>query len=80
VVFHSIVMQYLPREGREKVAETLAEAAAATPAAPLAWLRMEPGGAAAEAQVRLRTWPGGEERLLATARFHGPPIRWLAAA
>ena len=29
-------------------------------AAPLAWLRMEPGGDRAE--LRLTTWPGGEER------------------
>lgn len=80
VVFHSIVMQYLPREGRERVAELIAEAgAAATGTAPLAWLRMEPGGATAQAEVRLRTWPAGDERLLATARFHGPPVRWLGA-
>lgn len=80
VVFHSIVMQYLPRESRARVSELLDEAgAAATAAAPLAWLRLEPGSKTAQAEVRLRTWPGGEERLLATARFHGPPVRWLAA-
>jgi len=49
---------------------------AANKAAPLAWLRMEPGGE--QAEVRLTTWPGGEERILATTSFHGRDIRWLA--
>lgn len=76
VVFHSIVMQYLTEAGREHVRRALERAGeSATVAAPLAWLRMEPGGAFA--QVRLTIWPGGEERLLATAGYHGPPVRWL---
>ena len=47
----------------------------ATPDAPLAWLRMEP--AASLAEVRLTTWPGGSERLLATSDFHGRDVRWV---
>ena len=44
VVFHSIVWQYLPPATRTAIADALAHAgAAATPEAPLAWLRMEPG-------------------------------------
>ena len=35
---------------------------------------------ATHAELRLTTWPGGDERLLATAGFHGRPIRWLAAS
>jgi hypothetical protein len=27
--------------------------------------------------VRLTTWPGGRERLLAQAGFHSQPVRWL---
>jgi hypothetical protein len=76
VVFHSIVIQYLDATSREGVLATIAAAGArATPQAPLAWLRMEPGGD--ETEVRLTLWPGGE-RLLATAGFHGRPVRWLA--
>ncbi|MET0727116.1 MAG: DUF2332 domain-containing protein [Acidimicrobiales bacterium] len=75
VVTHSIVLQYLPREGRLGVRRVLEAAGrAATPEAPVAWLRMEPAGGHAE--LRLTEWPGGEERLLATAGFHGHPIRW----
>lgn len=76
VVFHSIVMQYLTETGRERVRQTLAQAGkSATVDAPLAWLRMEPGGDYAE--VRLTSWPGGDERLLAMAGYHGQPVRWL---
>ena len=73
---HSIVLQYLPKDGRRALLETIAEAGRrATPDAPLAWLRMEPGRDGAE--VRLTIWPGGRERLLAISGYHGPPIRWL---
>jgi len=37
---------------------------------------MEPGGE--QAEVRLTLWPGGSERLIASAGFHGRPVRWLA--
>src|SRR5207247_11115849 len=77
VVFHSIVMQYLSAADRRRVASALAEAGSrATGRAPLAWLRMEPGGE--QAEVRLTLWPGGSERLIASAGFHGRPVRWLA--
>jgi hypothetical protein len=79
VVFHSIVMDYLPVEERNRVSELLHKAGSrAVAASPVAWLRMERGGE--QAEVRLTLWPGGEERLLATAAFHGPPVRWLASS
>jgi hypothetical protein len=70
VVFHSIVMLYLPEEERlefERQIEAAGEQADAV--APLAWLRMEADGE--RAAVRLRTWPGGEDRLLGRASYHG---------
>lgn len=77
VVFHSIVLQYLDTDERAAAMAAIDDAGErATPDAPLAWLRMEPGGHHAE--IRLTTWPGGTSRLLATSRFHGPPIHWLA--
>ena len=78
VVFHSIFVQYLTVAGRNRLRATIEAAGRrASPAAPLAWLRMEPGGAR-HADVRLTMWPGGRERVLATAGFHGQPVRWLS--
>jgi len=77
VVFHSIVMQYLDEAGRRRVRDALEQAGArATAAAPLAWLRMEPG--MDQADVRLTLWPGARERLIARAGYHGRPVWWLA--
>jgi hypothetical protein len=50
----------------------------ATAAAPLAWLRMEPAGRRAE--VRLATWPAGEDRLIARAGYHGTPVELVAGS
>ena len=47
----------------------------ATAEAPVCWLRMEPAGEVAD--VRLRTWPGGADEVLATTGYHGPPVTWL---
>ena len=77
VVFHSIVWQYLPRPTRDRVRGALyAAAARAHQGAPLFWLRMEPA-TAAFADVRLTTWPGGSEEVLAEVGYHGADIRWL---
>ena len=75
VVYHSIVMQYLDAAERERLDEIFTEAGArASQTAPLARLALEPGGE--EAELVLTTWPGGEECLLATAGYHGRPVRW----
>ena len=79
VVFQSLVLQYLDDDQRSRVRAAIeAAGAAATARAPLAWLRMEPGGDLAD--VRLRTWPGGEGVLIARAGYHGRPVRWLGGA
>jgi hypothetical protein len=76
VVYHSIVMQYLDAVEKERLREVFVEAGArASRTAPLARLALEPGGE--EAHLRLTTWPGGAERLLATSGYHGRPVRWL---
>lgn len=73
VVFHSIVMQYLDRDEREEFERTLRAAGrSASERSPLAWLRMEPAGERAE--VRLTLWPGGEERIVARAGYHGDVV------
>lgn len=80
VVFHSIAFQYFPPGTQARIAaHMVAQGALATAAAPLAWLRYEiavddPG---APPTLRLRLWPGGEDRLLAEAHPHGASIQWL---
>jgi hypothetical protein len=77
VVYHSVFWGYLTDEARERIADAMGEAGArATDAEPLAWLRMETG--ANQTDVTLTTWPGGEERVLAQAGYHGRPVKWLA--
>lgn len=74
VVFHSIVMQYLPSAERRELERAIRAAGeVATDDAPLAWLRMEPAGD--QAEVRLARWPGGGDRLVARVGYHGDPVR-----
>jgi len=76
VVFHSIVMQYLPEAERARVEELLHEAGArATPSAPLAWLRMEPD-TMDRTGVWLDLWPLGRHAQVAAAGYHGRPVEW----
>jgi hypothetical protein len=77
ILFHSIVMQYLSEDERDAFARVVQEAGSrAGEDTPLAWLRMEPDGE--RAAIRLAAWPGGEERLLAHAGYHGTPVELSA--
>jgi hypothetical protein len=80
VVYHSIVMQYLPDDRRAAFKQLVRSrgAAEATDAAPLAWLRFEPVGE--EAAVRLTIWPGGTDHTVAWSGFHGQNVRWLGVS
>jgi hypothetical protein len=76
VIYHSIVSQYLSDEERGAFHANIQSAGErATKEAPLAWLRMEPGGERADAH--LTTWPGGETRHLARVGYHGSPVELL---
>lgn len=76
VLFHSVFIQYLPAGERAAlIAAIEAAGARASASAPLAWLRLE--GAGELAELRLTIWPGGEERLLARAGYHGDPVELL---
>jgi hypothetical protein len=66
VVFHSIVMQYLPDEERERFER-------AVKSHDIAWLRMEPADEAADVRLML----AGEDRLVARAGYHGDFLEWL---
>jgi hypothetical protein len=77
VVFHSIVWQYLPQSTRAMVRTALETAGElATDRSPLLWLRMEPD-TPQRANVRLTTWPGFHEEVLAEVGYHGADIEWL---
>src|SRR5262249_36637161 len=84
VVFHSTVWQYLDADRGAGLGATMeAAGAAATRDAPVAWLRLEPDDTwrpagrppPSHAELRLRVWPGGDDRHLADASFHTGPLK-----
>ncbi|HET9231718.1 MAG TPA: DUF2332 domain-containing protein, partial [Vitreimonas sp.] len=77
IVYHSIFLQYPPRETRAAIVGAIREAGeAATPDAPLAWIRLEPEALtdgvrdSVRMVVDLTTWPGGQRRVLAYTDGH----------
>jgi hypothetical protein len=77
IVYHSIFLQYPPRETRAAIVGAIREAGeAATSDAPLAWVRLEPEALTDGVRDSLRmvvditTWPGGERRVLAYTDGH----------
>lgn len=77
IVMHSVFWQYLTAATQESIVGTLQAAGArATDAAPLAWLRLEPTARGNSLELRLTTWPGGDEVVLAKAGFHAGRVTW----
>lgn len=77
VVYHSVVWQYLDPDDQDRCEALLRKAgAAATPDAPLAWLRMEGTVTDPDAALTLTLWPDGTTHELARADFHGRWVRW----
>jgi len=77
VVYHSILWWYLSEDEQREFTAVLEEAGArATAEAPLAWLNFEVRNGKG-AELRLRTWPGGEERVLGYGDPHGRQVKWL---
>lgn len=77
IVYHSIFLQYPPREARAAIVSAIEEAgAAATPDAPLAWVRLEPEGLLDGVQgsprmmIDLITYPGAHRRILGHTDGH----------
>ena len=76
VVYHAIVYEYFTDAVRQAFHEALDRAGRARHArrpARLAALRIHPGHA--RLRATLTTWPGGEERVVATAGAHGSDVR-----
>ncbi len=77
IVYHSIFLQYPPRETREAIAAAITAAGeTATAGAPLVWLRLEPealfDGPRDSQRIVLDTitWPGAVRRVLAYTDGH----------
>lgn len=86
VIYHSVFFQYPPQSVRDAITHAIeTEGARATPAAPLAWLRFEPGGILGHAQqganmvLELIEWPSGRRRVLAELDPHGRFVHWHGA-
>lgn len=77
IVYHSVFLQYPPREVRKAIVAAIREAGArATAQAPLAWVRLEPEAVTDGVEnglrfvIDLHTWPGGERRILGFTDGH----------
>jgi len=81
LIYHSIAFQYFPPDSQERVTQAIEQAgASATERTPLGWLRFERTPDEQDPTLRLRVWPGDEDRLLATCHPHGTYINWLDRA
>ena len=72
VVFHSIVWQYFSQDTKDRFRDALRHHGERRNT-PMAWLRMEPAGAAPDLQIT--TWANGvmveSDHVLATSSYHG---------
>jgi hypothetical protein len=81
VVMHSIAFQYFPAGTQHRIAALIERCgAAANEEGPLAWLRYEQQAGEEQASLRLRSWPGGEDRLLAWCHAHGATVDWVGGS
>jgi len=77
VLYHTIVWQYFPEAVQRAALQMITQAGERTSAsAPLAWLRFEADDVTPGAGLRLTLWPGGVEKQVARADFHGRWIDW----
>lgn len=82
VVMHTIAFQYFSADGQARIRTHMERVgAAASEAAPLAWLAFEAdrGGFERRPALTLRIWPGGAERRLAAGQPHGAAYAWAEA-
>jgi hypothetical protein len=78
-VMHSVFWQYLPEATQQRIDTAIRRAGErATPERPLIWLSFEPGPNLWTMALTLRSWPGGEETVLAHCHPHAAWIEWMA--
>ncbi len=77
VLMHTIAWNYFPQETKNRIETAMALAASkASKTSPIAWLSFEFEGDG-NPVLRLREWPGDEDRILATADPHVHAVNWL---
>lgn len=79
VLMHSVVWQYIPKAGRDRVRAAMAAAGArATAERPLGWVMMEPNRDLHRHEVRVQGWPGETPmELVALTHAHGAWVEGL---
>lgn len=80
VLMHSVVWQYLPPEGRDRIRGAMGAAGArATDRKRLGWVMMEPNRDLHRHEVRVQGWPGKTPmELVALTHAHGAWVEGLA--
>ncbi len=79
VLMHSVAFQYFSDDVKRRVtAQAELVGARTSPDAPFSWMRMEQDGSG-RFTLRIRTWPGGADQLLANVHPHGAKIEWTGA-
>ncbi len=81
VLWHSVMWQYLTTEDKQAVTDRIESLGrSAVTRRPFAHLFLEPQRRTPESEheflVVLQVWPGGDRRILGSARPHGPPAVW----
>lgn len=78
-VMHSVFWQYLPEATQNRIEAAIRGAGdQATAERPLVWLSFEPGPNLWTMELTLRSWPGGDETVLAHCHPHAAWIEWMA--
>jgi len=77
IVYHSVFLQYPPREARDAIVDAIQSAGArATERAPLAWVRLEPEALTDDVRdsprmvIDVITWPGAKRRIIGYTDGH----------
>ena len=77
-VMQSVVADHLSKDERARLAHIIeAIGERATTQSPFAWLRMEFDRPTRRYQTRLRTWPDGDDQLIASSTGHAREIEWI---
>ena len=81
VVWHSVMRQYVDPGEWSALQHAFAQALAAAPDRPIAWVGMEPvtNGTGGD-EITLLSCPDGPATRLAGCRDHGPPVTWELGA
>ena len=78
IVFHTITLQYLPDDQKQRFHAAIAAAAEhATEERPFGWLSYEFDEPRKAFELRLKLWPSGEDIHLADGHPHGVSVDWL---